>query len=58
MVLYGMVKTIRLMEDVHNRLSEIKKELESRASSSVGTRVSISFEEVIKKLCEVYDRND
>jgi len=53
-----MVKTIRLMEDVHNRLSEIKKELESRASSSVGTRVSISFEEVIKKLCEVYDRND
>jgi len=53
-----MAKTVRLTEDGYNRLSEIKKELESKASSLVGTKVSISFEEVIKKLCEIYDRND
>lgn len=49
-----MAKTIRLSEEVYDELLEIKTKIETKATNATGSKASVTFDEVVKKLCEVY----
>jgi len=51
-----MVSSIRLNDETHAKLSEIKKLFEETASIASGVAVTATFDEVVSKLCEEFMR--
>ena len=49
-----MGKTIRLSEEVYEELLEIKTKIETKATNAAGSKASVTFDEIVKKLCEIY----
>lgn len=53
-----MVTSIRLTDETYSRLGSIKKGIESKASDLTKAKMKMTFDELINKLCEVYEKEE
>ena len=53
-----LAKTIRLTESTYRDLVLIKKELEQEATNVTGAPMTMTFDDLIQKICQIYRKRD
>jgi len=53
-----LAKSIRLTDETYKELDTIKQEIEQEATNATGSPMTMTFDNLVKKLCQTYRKKE